>query len=677
MLLATCGGDLKLTKWPNCRTIAIINPQEESLENKFEDVKSSNDGDSFLALATNGTPSILTVTNLTDSNNYMNDVKFERNHDTSTSMTEDLTEHKILNLPHVTALNYSRINDENVTIATIDCEIYVYNLNSRQIIMGYESVPEVPEFLEHATRDLDLFVGCQKHIYMYNNDGNIIANFCTPEFEDADLTGLKCHPCDTNVVAGCSGEGYVCLWDINTLNVKFSRKDHSYCSAIDFHRRQDLFGSIGKDKLLNLYDLKTMKNVYQMTHLDSLTSMVFDSFDSGNKLILGTTSGNLYYYDLRKMNESIFDTKLHENPIKKIEFQKSVHFGCTESGDYCQIFNNRISAGMDRSYSENNIKKYWKLSQKNIENATKYRNDSFENVNKSIRDANYTLGVSSPYENANAYETKDSLKSSRVKCPEINQKNDEIVQTTKKIAQTNDEMIQTNCGNIRTNEEIVQTDISSKTISKSTLDTLQTSAHNINLANLFERNRRIFESKLSLNVNNKLEIVSNSNYSKCQKNVMLRQQSNVRNNYYNNGYLRGNSVTVIKVNLKHVKHDAKQKEESNDNLLDVKTLLMENIKNMKSEIETEHDCAMEHFIDSMNKSYLRMRLNVSRCLCSIENRENKRWTKLYSSLQKLVQNDENILNRKQINNKKYQEPNDEEDEDADSIIYTHSVNSFK
>lgn len=60
------------------------------------------------------------------------------------------------------------------------------------------------------------------------------------------------------------------------------------------------------------------------------------------------------------------------------------------------------------------------------------------------------------------------------------------------------------------------------------------------------------------------------------------------------------------------------------------------IERIKNDILDLHKRSMEKLIDNMNNRFLKMRLNVSRLFCGIENHNKKRWNLLHSSLQRLV-----------------------------------------
>lgn len=505
MLLATCGGDIKLTHWPSGVILAVVTVSD-NVNDRFEDVQSSYDGNTLIALPTNSRPSILSIGNFFGAE------------------TDLPILHETIDLKDdVTACCYAKPTEDDgdlIVFTTKKREVAVYDLNERRVVNRYEQSPELAKTIDCTADGFTFLIGCNdSRVYVYERNGvTVNASFCVPKSNT--LTSVKCHPNEARKAAASSKEGYVCVWNVDVLDVEFLRQSHANGNVnVDF--RDNLFGSVGSDRLLNLYDLRASKLVHQLRHVNALTSLAFDLGDFSN-LALGTIDGSLYYYDLRNMKDSISSKKLHENAVRKIAVLRKPDppqlLGHVPASGDCQFFVNRISAGMDCD-DDTLRKRHRKCS------STSYKTD-FTSVYKN--DANFSE------------------------------------------------------------------------ISKVTLD--------------------------------------------------------------------GNSVKRLQPNVKKCDVTSSVSEIlSNVDVVNDKAL----IKIMESEIMDDHKRIMKQLVDNMNNGYLKMRLDVSRLLCGIEKRDSKRWSKLYASLQKLVQSDDKYSYAARSNVKKL----NQRDDDSNSLISCKSANS--
>lgn len=121
-----------------------------------------------------------------------------------------------------------------------------------------------------------------------------------------------------------SDSGSVALWDANTQKELhlFEGAHKAPCSGLAFSPANDLlFISVGLDKKIVCYDTSS-KMVFRNKQVESpLTAIDFTPDGAG--LVVGSTQGRIYMYDLRNLSAPIKITTAHKTSVTCIRFQNS------------------------------------------------------------------------------------------------------------------------------------------------------------------------------------------------------------------------------------------------------------------------------------------------------------------------------------------------------------------
>ncbi|XP_016403604.1 protein NEDD1-like, partial [Sinocyclocheilus rhinocerous] len=121
-----------------------------------------------------------------------------------------------------------------------------------------------------------------------------------------------------------SDSGSVALWDANTQKELhlFEGTHKAPCSGLAFSPANDLlFITVGLDKKIVCYDTSS-KMVFRNKQVESpLTAIDFTPDGAG--LVVGSTQGRIYMYDLRNLSAPVKITTAHKTSVTCIRFQNS------------------------------------------------------------------------------------------------------------------------------------------------------------------------------------------------------------------------------------------------------------------------------------------------------------------------------------------------------------------
>uniref|UniRef100_A0A8C2EEH0 NEDD1 gamma-tubulin ring complex targeting factor n=1 Tax=Cyprinus carpio TaxID=7962 RepID=A0A8C2EEH0_CYPCA len=121
-----------------------------------------------------------------------------------------------------------------------------------------------------------------------------------------------------------SDSGSVALWDANTQKELhlFEGAHKAPCSGLAFSPANDLlFITVGLDKKIVCYDTSS-KMVFRNKQVESpLTAIDFTPDGAG--LVVGSTQGRIYLYDLRNLSAPVKITTAHKTSVTCIRFQNS------------------------------------------------------------------------------------------------------------------------------------------------------------------------------------------------------------------------------------------------------------------------------------------------------------------------------------------------------------------
>eukprot|EP00026_Physarum_polycephalum_P003070 Phypoly_transcript_03079.p1 GENE.Phypoly_transcript_03079~~Phypoly_transcript_03079.p1 ORF type:complete len:801 (+),score=173.70 Phypoly_transcript_03079:95-2497(+) len=208
--------------------------------------------------------------------------------------------------------------------------VFVWDLKSKDLVKTFR-VSQLSQSTSMAT--CVQFNASDSHIAAGSSDGDvvlysmttnqIVANFQIPDYKESGVRDLKYSPFMRHILAVCSDDGGVHMWDTHTrkLHTTFPQQHNAPASAIVFSPANKLLlGSCGLDKKILFYDINE-KKVLKVIPTDSpLNCLGF--MEDGITLAAGDTKGKILVYDLRAGSTPLHTLQAHTPyPVNAIRFQ--------------------------------------------------------------------------------------------------------------------------------------------------------------------------------------------------------------------------------------------------------------------------------------------------------------------------------------------------------------------
>ena len=199
----------------------------------------------------------------------------------------------------------------------MDAVVKVWDLKRREVIRSFRSHKTGVECVQFS-KDADKYVASGDHdgtICLFNVlTGRLTSNL---RDESASSTGGVQSLCfstqHTNRLVSGYENGSIRIWDISTSSVvtTFEQAHRASATAVCFAPRSfssnnnnehQSFLSVGYDKQLNIYDGNSKAILHSMKADSPLSCCEYLS--DGQRIVVGTTRGELLLYDIRKMSKN-------------------------------------------------------------------------------------------------------------------------------------------------------------------------------------------------------------------------------------------------------------------------------------------------------------------------------------------------------------------------------------
>uniref|UniRef100_A0A8C7F341 NEDD1 gamma-tubulin ring complex targeting factor n=1 Tax=Oncorhynchus kisutch TaxID=8019 RepID=A0A8C7F341_ONCKI len=176
------------------------------------------------------------------------------------------------------------------------------------------------------------FNGSDSYIASGSTSGDIILHSITTNLSsnafghgiNQPIHDLKYSVVKRSLLGSVSDSGSVVLWDANTqkeLHV-FDGAHKAPASGLAFSPANDLlFVTVGLDKKIICYDTSSKIILRNMCVESPLTAIDFTPDGAG--LVVGSTQGRLYLYDLRNLSSPTMTAAAHKTSITSLRFQSS------------------------------------------------------------------------------------------------------------------------------------------------------------------------------------------------------------------------------------------------------------------------------------------------------------------------------------------------------------------
>ncbi|XP_047658443.1 protein NEDD1 isoform X3 [Tachysurus fulvidraco] len=199
------------------------------------------------------------------------------------------------------------------------------------------------------------FNGGDSYIVSGSTSGDIILHSITTNLSskafghgpNEPVHDLKYSLIKRSLLGSVSDSGSVVLWDANTQKElhMFEGAHKAPASGLAFSPANDLlFITVGLDKRIVCYDTSS-KVIFRSKQVESPLTAV-DFTPDGAGLVVGSTHGRIYMYDLRNLSAPVKTTTAHKTSVTCIRFQHSntrLKTSKTVSGKTSSQSNKRIS----------------------------------------------------------------------------------------------------------------------------------------------------------------------------------------------------------------------------------------------------------------------------------------------------------------------------------------------
>lgn len=331
-MLATCGSDIKFYQWPSCSLIATCQHPGITNPSYFRNISWCCHGEQLAAVPSNSYPLIIKPTK---ANEFKKNIQF----------TE-------VQVPQVNVSSFSKTNNYQLTLGCEGGHLFNYNLNEQSPTLMFK-FPSGIQLLDHGVFDSSLAVGSKSgQIYIFNSNERVSMILRVPASES--LTTLCYHPKERSTLAAGSHEGIVSIWDTNTGNNKFLVYHHSSSvNDLSFSSNDWIFGTVGSDKLVNIYDLRIKEKIFSRLLPHALTAIAFPI--KGNQFVVGTANGHVLCFDKRRFPNTRRTFQAHHSVVRQFAYQDENYQDETESVKSCPsaVFLKNVTAHFDQGdYSD-------------------------------------------------------------------------------------------------------------------------------------------------------------------------------------------------------------------------------------------------------------------------------------------------------------------------------------
>jgi protein NEDD1 len=195
----------------------------------------------------------------------------------------------------------------------IDTVVKIWDLKRREVIRSFKSHTTGVECVQFS-KDADKYVASGDHngtICLFNVlTGKLLSKL---KVSPSGVQSISFTPQDKALLSSAYEDGSVHIWDINTSSItsKFSHAHGGTATGVCFlPSSSSQLISVGYDKKINLYDARS-KEISHSLKADSPLSCCEYFADGSDRVVVGTTRGELLIYDVRNM-------EVRRHPLSRI-----------------------------------------------------------------------------------------------------------------------------------------------------------------------------------------------------------------------------------------------------------------------------------------------------------------------------------------------------------------------
>ncbi|KAK7891292.1 hypothetical protein WMY93_023255 [Mugilogobius chulae] len=207
----------------------------------------------------------------------------------------------------------------------LDCRVHIWDLKTKRLHRSLEDHKEEVTCVSFNANDSHIASGSTSgdvilHSLITNVSSKPFGHGSTQPIHDLRLSMLR-----RSLLGSVSDSGTVVLWDSNTqkeIHV-FESAHKAPGSGLSFSPASELLVvSVGLDKKIICYDTAS-KIVVRSIRVDSPLTAV-DFTPDGTGLVVGSTQGKIYQFDLRNSSAPTRVTVAHKTSVTALRFQSSI-----------------------------------------------------------------------------------------------------------------------------------------------------------------------------------------------------------------------------------------------------------------------------------------------------------------------------------------------------------------
>lgn len=295
-VIASCGQEVKIHDLSSgttlCSHAARIVPT-----NIFTHISWSTSGKQLLGISTESRPTVLKRADKEKESftlNSLNDIQY----------------------PSVGV--FSKNSEDVVTFGSGHGEVYSINVCTKSLEKSFPTLPSQVMLMDYADHDIMLAAGCKSgKIFLFNAKGDVCSSFFVPWSHS--VSSLIFHPCRDQYLVAASREGVVAVWDITSHSTKFVARDHTKTvTGVAISVSEELLATVGRDRKIHIYDLRTKDTVFNTTFSSELTAVACSFKDQ--EFAVGTSCGRIFFVDKRQPDYTTGSISAQKGSVRAIRY---------------------------------------------------------------------------------------------------------------------------------------------------------------------------------------------------------------------------------------------------------------------------------------------------------------------------------------------------------------------
>lgn len=297
MAFASVSNELKIHTWPQLELIHSYKPRKLN-DGSIKNIAYAKDGTLMVLVPEKASPEIFALKN-----------------------SQFKLLHTITSIDKITWATFSNTTKKYLGIGTAAGNVMIYDIKNKKQLKTFPNCNSGIYKIEYAFKDNNLISGCDNgDLIVYSNRTNIVSS--TIRHKLTKITTFCCLNEMAQVVCSGNENGTIKLWDIHKNKEIISVDNHfsPIKTVISPYWLPDLVISISTSNNLCIYNVKSNQIIARLKE-QFLTA---DFCTNSQYLVCGNSDGIIAKYDLRNLARACNLSKIHNDAIKQVVFQKNL-----------------------------------------------------------------------------------------------------------------------------------------------------------------------------------------------------------------------------------------------------------------------------------------------------------------------------------------------------------------